>query len=73
MEKSVLTTLTEAIRQQAEKFSFNIRKREKVGFSKKNISLKTIFWTPMEKSVLTTLTEAIRQHAGSFSPKVRKR
>ena len=34
-EKLVLTTLTETIRQQAEKFSFNVRKRKEGGYSKK--------------------------------------
>ena len=73
MEKSVLTTLTETIRQQAEKISFNVRKQKKVGFSKKNFSLKFFFWTPTEKSVFTTLTETIRQHAGNVSFNTRKR
>ena len=55
------------------KFSLNVRKQKKVGFSKKNFSLKFFFWTPTEKSLLTTLTETIRQHAGNVSLNVRKR
>ena len=72
MENSVLTTLTETVRQQAEKFSFKVRERKKVGYSKKKSFLKTFFWTPTEKSDLTTLTESIGQQAGNFSLNVRK-
>ena len=73
MEKSVLRTLTETIRQQAEKISFKLRERKKADFSKKRISLKTFFWTPREKLVLTTLTETIRQQAEKFSFNVQER
>ena len=55
------------------KFSLNVRKQKKVGFSKKNFSLKSFFWTPTEKSVFTTLTETIRQHARNVSFNTRKR